>query len=66
LSGPAQGLGARTIDDYRWALELHLLPHFAGLPLDRITKKLVDDYAAAKQREGVLDTGRAQDVRSGR
>jgi integrase len=53
----AQGLGARTIDDYRWALELHLLPHFAGLRLDRITKKLVDDYAAAKQREGVLATG---------
>jgi len=53
----AAGLGARTIADYKWALELHLLPHLAHLRLDQITKRVVDDYAAAKLREGVLSAG---------
>lgn len=50
----AQGLGARTLADYRWSLELHLLPNFGHLPLDRISKRMVDEYAAAKLREGAL------------
>ena len=47
-------VGPRTLDDYRWALELHLLPEFGPLRLDEITKRHVDAYSAAKQREGVL------------
>ena len=50
----AQGLGARTIEDYRWAVELHLLPDFGHRRLDEITPRLVDDFAAAKLREGRL------------
>jgi len=37
---------------YKWALELHLLPFFAGERLDAITPALVDRYKAEKLREG--------------
>lgn len=47
-------LRERTIRDYRWALELHLLPHFASMRLDAITAEDVDRYRAAKLREGRL------------
>lgn len=49
-----RGLAVRTIEDYRWALELHLLPNFGWLRLDEITKRHVDNYAAAKLQEGSL------------
>lgn len=49
-----RGLEARTIEDYRWALELHLLPNFEWLRLDEITKRHVDAYATAKLQEGAL------------
>jgi integrase len=39
----------------RWALELHLLPHFAGRRLDQITVEDVDAYRRAKVREGRLN-----------
>lgn len=41
---------AKTVTDYRWRLA-HLLPHFAGLPLDRITFDAVERYIAAKLAE---------------
>jgi integrase len=44
----------RTVTDYRWALSLHLLPHFAKLRLSAITVEEVDRYKAAKVREGKL------------
>lgn len=37
--------------DYRWRLENHLLPYFAGTSLDRITFDLVERYIAAKLAE---------------
>ena len=48
------GLRPRTMRDYRWALELHLLPVFAPLRLSEITPEVVDRYKAAKLREGRL------------
>lgn len=48
------GLRPKTIKDYRWALELHLLPCFARHRLSTITVEEVDRYKAAKLREGKL------------
>lgn len=48
------GLRPRTIRDYRWALELHLLPWFARHRLSEITVEEVDRYKVAKLREGRL------------
>ncbi|HXH87316.1 MAG TPA: site-specific integrase [Gaiellaceae bacterium] len=53
----SRGLGVRTIEYYRWALVLHLLPDFGSRRLDAITKQLVDAYATAKLQEGVLGAG---------
>ena len=48
------GWRPKTISDYRWALELHLLPHFARIRLDALGPEDVDAYKAAKLREGKL------------
>lgn len=48
------GWRPKTISDYRWALELHLLPYFARHRLADITVEEVDRYKAAKLREGKL------------
>jgi len=48
------GWKPKTISDYRWALELHLLPYFARHRLADITIEEVDRYKAAKLREGKL------------
>jgi integrase len=48
------GWRPRTIRDYRWVLELHLLPFFARHRLSEITVEEVDRYKAAKLREGKL------------
>jgi integrase len=48
------GWRPRTISDYRWALERHLLPHFAAHRLSEITVEEVDRYKANKLREGRL------------
>jgi integrase len=50
----AEGLAKRTIEDYRWALELHLLPFFARHRLSQITIREVDRYKTAKAAEGIL------------
>lgn len=47
-------LAPKTIADYEWALTLHLLPHFAGDPIDTIGPKDVDRYKARKLAEGRL------------
>lgn len=47
-------LRPNTVADYEWRLSNHLLPHFARLPLSRITVQEVDRYRQAKVREGVL------------
>lgn len=44
----------KTAAGYRWALELHLLPVFAGYPLDQIGVADIDRYKSAKLREGAL------------
>ena len=49
-------LRAKTIADYRWRLTNHLLPHFAWMPLTRITVQEVDRYRQAKVREGVPES----------
>jgi integrase len=49
-----EGLAERTIEDYRGALVLHLLPFFAGHRLSEITAREVDRYKTAKAAEGVL------------
>ena len=38
----------KTIRDYRWKLEAHLIPFFGGLRLDRITVAEVERYIATK------------------
>lgn len=48
------GWRPKTISDYRWALELHLLPYFARHRLTEITAEEVDRYKAAKLRDGKL------------
>lgn len=48
------GWRSKTIADYRWALEMHLLPFFARHRLSEITIAEVDRYKAAKLREGKL------------
>jgi integrase len=45
---------ARTSEWEEWALSLHILPHFATLPVDRLDPAAVRSYVAAKQAEGVL------------
>lgn len=47
----AEGLAAKTIADFRWSLELHLLPYFASYRLSEITPQLVDSYKTHKVRE---------------
>lgn len=47
-------LRSNTVDDYEWRLSNHLLPHFAWMPLSRITVQEVDRYRQAKVREGAL------------
>ena len=54
LRDGAPGWRPKTISDYRWALELHLLPYFARHRLADITIEEVDRYKAAKLREGKL------------
>jgi len=51
------GLKPRTIEHLRWTLTDHLLPHFAGVRVDRITVEAVDRYARAKAAEGRLSNG---------
>jgi integrase len=48
------GWAERTVDDYTWALSLHLLPFFQRHLLTEITVEEVDRYRAAKLREGKL------------
>jgi integrase len=50
----AEGRAARTVEDYKWALSLHLLPFFAGHRLSQITIREVDRYKTAKAAEGIL------------
>jgi integrase len=49
-----EDLSPKTIADYKWALELHLLPWFGRLRLDAITAREVDRYKVAKAGEGAL------------
>ena len=41
----------KTIKDYRWKLEAHLIPFFGELQLDRITVAEVEQYIATKLAE---------------
>jgi integrase len=47
-------LGERTVEDYEWALSVHLLPFFARYRVGGITIEDVDRYRSAKVREGRL------------
>jgi integrase len=48
------GWADRTVKDYKDTLELHVLPFFGEVPLSGITIELVDDFRAAKLKEGKL------------
>ncbi len=54
LAGRSAELRPRTIADYKWALELHLLPYFKDHQLTEITVEEVDRYRTAKMQEGKL------------
>ncbi|HEX4482395.1 MAG TPA: site-specific integrase [Solirubrobacteraceae bacterium] len=41
----------KTVNDYRWKLEAHLIPFFGELRLNRITVAEVEQYAATKLAE---------------
>ncbi|MGH2939576.1 MAG: tyrosine-type recombinase/integrase [Solirubrobacterales bacterium] len=45
------GLKPLSARDYKWALELHLLPYFGQMRLSDITIEKVDEYRAFKQRQ---------------
>jgi hypothetical protein len=47
-------LRPKTITDYKWSLELHLLPFFKDHRLTEIGVEDVDRYRATKLREGKL------------
>jgi integrase len=47
-------LGKRTVEDYTWALSVHLLPFFARYRVGAITIEDVDRYRTSKVREGRL------------
>jgi integrase len=44
-------LASKTRTDYRWRLEVHLIPHFGEMALDAITFDTVERYIAAKLAE---------------
>jgi integrase len=44
----ADELSANTQADYRWRLEVHLLPYFGEMTLDQITPGVVKAYTASK------------------
>ncbi len=48
------GWRPNTCADYRWTLEMHLLPWFKDHRLSEITAEEIDRYAHAKRREGRL------------
>ncbi len=54
LSGKLPEIREGTAADYRWALELHLLPHFAKLRVDEISVEAVDRYKRRKAKDGEL------------
>lgn len=49
-----EGLAPRTYEDYKWALTVHLLPHFARRLVSSLTVRDVDQYRTAKVAEGGL------------
>lgn len=47
------GLRPRTIDLYRWLLRKHIAPELAGVPVGRMTAKLVREWRATLLADGV-------------
>jgi integrase len=45
---------SRTVGDYQWRLEKHLIPFFGGTPIDQITYDTVERYIDRKLAEGEL------------
>ena len=57
----SEGLAERTIEDLRWSLVNHLLPHFATFRLSEITPQEVDNYKTGKVREReAIETARPE------
>ena len=52
LTNRENELRPRTVEDYRWVLSYHLLPHFAEMPVRAVTVAEIDRYKAAKLAEG--------------
>jgi integrase len=46
-----EGLATKTVVGFHWALERHLLPHFAALRLIEITPQEIDRYKVAKAHQ---------------
>ena len=56
----------RSVDHWKWALELHLLPHFQPLRPSHITGRQVEAFKVAKLREREeIDKAHAQKQRLG-
>ncbi|MEP6909525.1 MAG: hypothetical protein ABI896_03725 [Actinomycetota bacterium] len=49
-----EGLAARTVECYEWALSHHLLPFFAEYRLSEITAREIDIYKTAKMANADL------------
>lgn len=52
-----EGLKPRSLEHLRWALTDHLLPQMHHRRLDEITPQVIDQYTAAKVKEGRLSNG---------
>jgi integrase len=44
----------RSLEDYMWAIDKHLRPHFGAMPLSTITAREVDRFRHEKDGEGLL------------
>ncbi len=49
-----EGLRPRTLEHLEWVLSHHLLPHLHALKLSELTPQIIDQYTAAKVKEGRL------------
>jgi integrase len=55
-----EGLSAKTLSDFHWSLERHLLPHVAPFRLSQITVREIERYKSAKLEERArIETERA-------
>jgi integrase len=57
------GLRPRTADLYRWLLGKHIAPHLGGVPLSKVSTRLIREWRATLLRDGVSVSVAAQAYR---